>query len=72
MGPDEGEGPVVSGEGTTVIKGVTEDEVFDFVLDPAEYSKADTKMVWVTKLADTSDGMLAREDGNFSAGSVGP
>ena len=56
---------VVRGEGTTVAKGVTPDEVFDFVLDPAQYTKADTKMVWVTKLADTSDGMLAREDGKF-------
>jgi hypothetical protein len=40
-------------------------EAFDFVLDPAQYTKADTKMVWVTKLADTPDGMLAREDGKF-------
>ena len=44
---------------------MTPDEVFDFVLDPAQYTKADTKMVWVTKLADTPDGMLAREDGKF-------
>jgi hypothetical protein len=56
---------VVRGEGTTVAKGVTPDEVFDFVLDPAQYTKADTKMVWVTNLADTPDGMLAREDGKF-------
>ena len=35
------------------MKGVTPDEVFDFVLDPAQYTKADTKIVWVTKLADT-------------------
>lgn len=64
---------MVKGEGTTVAKGVTPDEVFDFVLDPAQYAKADTKMVWVTKLADTPDGMLAREDGRFLgrfAGSV--
>ena len=47
------------------MRGVTPDEVFDFVLDPAQYTKADTKMVWVTKLADTPDGMLAREDGKF-------
>ena len=53
------------GEGTTVAEGVTPDEVFDFVLDPAQYTKADTKMVWVTNLADTPDGMLAREDGKF-------
>ena len=56
---------MVRGEGTTVAKGVTPDEAFDFVLDPAQYTKADTKMVWVTKLADTPDGMLAREDGKF-------
>jgi hypothetical protein len=56
---------VVRGEGTTVAKGVTPDEAFDFVLDPAQYTKADTKMVWVTNLADTPDGMLAREDGKF-------
>ena len=46
-------------------RGVTPDEVFDFVLDPAQYTKADTKIVWVTKLADTDDGMIAREDGKF-------
>ena len=46
-------------------RGVTPDEAFDFVLDPAQYTKADTKMVWVTKLADIPDGMLAREDGKF-------
>ena len=40
-------------------------EVFDFVLDPAQYTKADTKIVWVTKLGDTEDGMIAREDGKF-------
>ncbi|MCU1375013.1 MAG: hypothetical protein JWO68_2299 [Actinomycetia bacterium] len=47
------------------IDGVSAREVFDFVLDPAQYTKADTKMVWVTKLADTDDGMIAREDGRF-------
>jgi hypothetical protein len=56
---------MVRGEGSTVAKGVTPDEAFDFVLDPAQYTKADTKMVWVTNLADTPDGMLAREDGKF-------
>jgi Polyketide cyclase / dehydrase and lipid transport len=55
----------VRGEGTVVARGVTPEEVFDFVLDPAQYTKADTKMVWVTKLADIPDGMLAREDGKF-------
>ena len=56
---------VVRGEGTTVARGVTPDEAFDFVLDPAQYVKADTKMIWVTKLADLPDGMIAREDGTF-------
>jgi hypothetical protein len=48
-----------------VVPGVSPDEVFDFVLDPAQYTKADTKIVWVTKLADLPEGMLAREDGKF-------
>ena len=64
---------MIRGEGTATVRGVTPDEVFDFVLDPAQYTKADTKMVWVTKLADTPDGMVAREDGRFMgkfAGSV--
>lgn len=56
---------MVRGEGTTFVAGVSAQEAFDFVLDPAQYTKADTKMVWVTKLADTPDGMLAREDGRF-------
>jgi Polyketide cyclase / dehydrase and lipid transport len=56
---------VIRGEGTAVARGVTPQEVFDFVLDPAQYTKADTKMVWVTKLGDTPDGMIAREDGKF-------
>jgi Polyketide cyclase / dehydrase and lipid transport len=56
---------VIRGEGTAVAKGVTPEDVFDFVLDPSQYTKADTKMVWVTKLADTPDGMIAREDGKF-------
>lgn len=56
---------MLRGEGQAVIRGVTPDEVFDFVLDPAQYTKADTKIVWVTKLADTDDGMIAREDGRF-------
>ena len=55
----------VRGEGTVIIKGVTPEEVFDFVLDPAQYTRADTKMIWVTKLGDTPDGMVAREDGRF-------
>jgi len=55
----------IRGEGTVVISGVTPEEVFDFVIDPAQYTKADTKMIWVTKLADTDDGMIAREDGRF-------
>ena len=56
---------MIRGEGTVVVKGVTPEEVFDFVLDPAQYTKADTKIVWVTKLADLPNGMLAREDGKF-------
>jgi hypothetical protein len=56
---------MIRGEGEAFIPGVTAQEVFDFVLDPAQYTKADTKMVWVTKLADTADGMVAREDGKF-------
>ena len=56
---------MVRGEGTTVARGVSAVEAFDFVLDPAQYTKADTKMVWVTKLADIPNGMLAREDGKF-------
>ena len=55
----------IRGEGTALVRGVSPRDVFDFVLDPAQYTKADTKMVWVTKLADTSDGMIAREDGRF-------
>ncbi|HLI73527.1 MAG TPA: SRPBCC family protein [Acidimicrobiales bacterium] len=56
---------MIRGEGTAVVRGVTPEEVFDFVLDPAQYTKADTKIVWVTKLADLPDGMVAREDGKF-------
>jgi hypothetical protein len=56
---------VIRGEGSEVILGVTPQDVFDFVIDPAQYTKADTKILWVTKLADTSDGMIAREDGKF-------
>ena len=56
---------MVRGEGTTVARGVTPEEAFDFVLDPRQYVKADTKMIWVTKLADLPDGMIAREDGKF-------
>ena len=56
---------MIRGEGTATVRGVTPEDVFDFVLDPAQYTKADTKIVWVTKLADLPDGMLAREDGKF-------
>jgi len=56
---------MVRGDAEATVRGVTADDVFDFVLDPAQYTKADTKMVWVTKLADTPGGMLAREDGKF-------
>lgn len=40
-------------------------DVFDFVLDPAQYTKADTKIRGVTKLGDLPNGMIAREDGVF-------
>ena len=56
---------MIRGEGTEFIHGVTIDEVYDFVLDPAQYTKADTKIIWVTKLADTDDGMIALEEGRF-------
>jgi ribosome-associated toxin RatA of RatAB toxin-antitoxin module len=56
---------VIHGEGTAVVPGVTPQEVFDFVLDPAQYTKADTKIRGVTCLAETPDGMIAREDGTF-------
>jgi hypothetical protein len=56
---------MIRGEGTEVIAGVTPQEVFDFVLDPAQYTKADTKILWVTKLGDIPNGMIAREDGTF-------
>ena len=56
---------MIRGEGTAVVRGVTPQEVFDFVLDPSQYTKADTKMIWVTKLADTANGMIAREEGRF-------
>jgi hypothetical protein len=55
----------IRGEGAAFVPGVSAQEVFDFVLDPAQYTKADTKMVWVTKLADLPGGMIAREDGKF-------
>jgi polyketide cyclase/dehydrase/lipid transport protein len=56
---------MMRGEGIEVIRGVTPEEVFDFVLDDMQYSKADTKIVRVTKVADTEDGMIAIEDGKF-------
>jgi hypothetical protein len=56
---------VIRGEGSTVVRGVTAGDVFDFVLDPVQYLKADTKLRAVVKLADTEDGQIAREDGTF-------
>ena len=56
---------MIRGEGTEVIQGVTLKEVVDFVLDPAQYTKADTKIIWVTKIADTPDGMIGLEEGRF-------
>ena len=55
----------IRGAGRAVIEGVTAQDVFDFVLDPARYRKADTKIIDVTQLAAWPDGMLAREDGLF-------
>lgn len=56
---------MIRGEGSAFIPDVSAAEVFDFVLDPAQYTKADTKIVNVTKLADLPNGMIAREDGKF-------
>jgi Polyketide cyclase / dehydrase and lipid transport len=56
---------MIRGEGTEVVRGVTPKEVWEFVLDPAQYTKADTKIIWVTKLADTDDGMIGLEEGKF-------
>jgi hypothetical protein len=35
---------MVRGEGITVARGVSAVDAFDFVLDPAQYTKADTKI----------------------------
>ena len=56
---------MIRGEGSEVIPGVAPQEVFDFVLDPALYTKADTKILSVRKLGDLPNGMIAREDGTF-------
>jgi hypothetical protein len=56
---------MIRGEGEATVSGVTAQDIFEFVLDPAQYTKADTKMRWVTKLADLPNGMIAREDGLF-------
>ena len=56
---------MIRGEGNEFIAGVTAQEVFDFVLDPAQYTKADTKITGVTCIAETREGMIAREDGLF-------
>ncbi len=56
---------MIRGEGNEFISGVTAQDVFDFVLDPAQYTKADTKITGVTRIAETLDGMIAREDGLF-------
>ncbi len=64
---------MIRGEGNEFISGVRAQEVFDFVLDPAQYTKADTKITGVTRIAETTDGMIAREDGlflGFAPGSV--
>lgn len=56
---------VVHAESEAFIAGATAAEVFDFVLDPATLTKADKRYVWVTKLADLPDGMIARADGRL-------
>jgi Polyketide cyclase / dehydrase and lipid transport len=56
---------MLRGDATSLVKGVTPQEVFDFVIDPAQYRLADTKIVRVTKLGDRPNGMVAREDGKF-------
>jgi hypothetical protein len=56
---------MIRGEGTEIVRGVTPKEVWEFVLDPAQYTKADTKIIWVTKLAETDDGMIGLEEGKF-------
>jgi hypothetical protein len=56
---------MIRGSGEAQVAGVSSRDIFDFVLDPAQYTKADTKMRWVTKLADLPNGMIAREDGLF-------
>jgi len=56
---------MLRGDATAFIEGATPEDVFDFVIDPAQYHLADTKIVRVTKLGDRPDGMVAREDGKF-------
>ena len=56
---------MIRGEGSALVHGVTPQEVFDFVLDPVQYTKADTKILGVTRLGEIPDGMIAREDGSF-------
>jgi len=34
---------MVRGEGTVFVAGVSAQDAFDFVLDPAQYTKADTR-----------------------------
>lgn len=56
---------MIRGEGTEIIKGVTPIDVWEFVLDPSQYTKADTKIIWVSKIADTDDGMIGLEEGRY-------
>jgi hypothetical protein len=56
---------MIQGEGSGFVRGVSAQDVFNLVLDPVQYTKADTKIRGVTKLAATEDGMIAREDGLF-------
>ncbi|HUC04970.1 MAG TPA: hypothetical protein VL961_06205 [Acidimicrobiales bacterium] len=56
---------MIKGEGSGIVHGVSAQDVFDFVLDPAQYTKADTKIRDVICITRTEDGMIAREDGTF-------
>jgi hypothetical protein len=56
---------MISGEGSAFVHGITAQEVFDFVMDPQQYLKANTRITCITRLAETDEGMIAREDGRF-------
>lgn len=56
---------MISGEGTAFVPGVSAQEVFDLVLDPNQYLKANHRVVAISCVAPTENGMVAREDGLF-------